>query len=134
MIFAHACIVLTPSRQGCIATARKGSVTSPQTVYVPADDPMDPASAANFAHLDAAVSSHPIAELGIHPVVDRLDSKSRMLNVEPPHRKGLAVKGCKQVGHGTLQGYDCYKEEFFGITKVFGSWKGNGFFPTINHT
>ena len=58
-----------------------GSITSVQAVYVPADDLTDPAPATTFAHLDATtVLSRQIAELGIYPAVDPLDSTSRMLD------------------------------------------------------
>jgi len=64
-----------------IATTRQGSITSVQAVYVPADDLTDPAPATVFAHLDAKiVLSRQIAELGIYPAVDPLDSVSRMLD------------------------------------------------------
>ena len=69
------------SRQERITTTKKGSITSVQAVYVPADDLTDPAPATTFAHLDATtVLSRGIAELGIYPAVDPLDSKSRMLD------------------------------------------------------
>jgi len=64
-----------------ITTTKKGSVTSVQAVYVPADDLTDPAPATTFAHLDATtVLSRQIAELGIYPAVDPLDSTSRMMD------------------------------------------------------
>merc|ERR1711937_874251 len=64
-----------------ITTTTKGSITSVQAIYVPADDLTDPAPATTFAHLDATtVLSRAIAELGIYPAVDPLDSTSRMLN------------------------------------------------------
>jgi len=64
-----------------IATTKKGSITSIQAVYVPADDLTDPAPATTFAHLDATtVLSRQIAELGIYPAVDPLDSTSRILD------------------------------------------------------
>ncbi|KAK5697663.1 atp2, beta subunit of the F1 sector of mitochondrial F1F0 ATP synthase [Elasticomyces elasticus] len=64
-----------------ITTTRKGSITSVQAVYVPADDLTDPAPATTFAHLDATtVLSRGISELGIYPAVDPLDSKSRLLD------------------------------------------------------
>ncbi|KAK6825365.1 ATP synthase subunit beta [Apiospora arundinis] len=64
-----------------ITTTNKGSITSVQAVYVPADDLTDPAPATTFAHLDATtVLSRGISELGIYPAVDPLDSKSRMLD------------------------------------------------------
>ena len=64
-----------------ITSTAKGSITSVQAVYVPADDLTDPAPATTFAHLDATtVLSRAIAELGIYPAVDPLDSTSRMLD------------------------------------------------------
>ncbi len=63
-----------------ITTTKKGSITSVQAIYVPADDLTDPAPATSFAHLDATtVLSRQIAELGIYPAVDPLDSTSRIL-------------------------------------------------------
>jgi len=64
-----------------ITTTKKGSITSVQAVYVPADDLTDPAPATTFAHLDATtVLSRQISELGIYPAVDPLDSTSRILD------------------------------------------------------
>jgi len=64
-----------------ITSTKKGSITSVQAVYVPADDLTDPAPATTFAHLDATtVLSRKIAELGIYPAVDPLDSTSRILS------------------------------------------------------
>ncbi|MDD4894583.1 MAG: F0F1 ATP synthase subunit beta, partial [Candidatus Omnitrophica bacterium] len=64
-----------------IASTRNGSITSIQAIYVPADDLTDPAPAAVFTHLDAKiVLSRQIAELGIYPAVDPLDSTSRILD------------------------------------------------------
>ncbi|MGA1861717.1 F0F1 ATP synthase subunit beta [Deferribacter thermophilus] len=64
-----------------ITSTKKGSITSVQAVYVPADDLTDPAPATTFAHLDATtVLSRQIAELGIYPAVDPLDSTSRILD------------------------------------------------------
>eukprot|EP00238_Polyblepharides_amylifera_P001247 CAMPEP_0196572196 /NCGR_PEP_ID=MMETSP1081-20130531/2265_1 /TAXON_ID=36882 /ORGANISM="Pyramimonas amylifera, Strain CCMP720" /LENGTH=496 /DNA_ID=CAMNT_0041889415 /DNA_START=160 /DNA_END=1650 /DNA_ORIENTATION=- len=64
-----------------ITSTNKGSITSVQAIYVPADDLTDPAPATTFAHLDATtVLSRSIAELGIYPAVDPLDSTSRMLS------------------------------------------------------
>jgi F-type H+-transporting ATPase subunit beta len=64
-----------------ITTTNKGSITSVQAIYVPADDLTDPAPATAFAHLDATtVLSRQIAELGIYPAVDPLDSTSRILD------------------------------------------------------
>ncbi|MEP0813248.1 MAG: F0F1 ATP synthase subunit beta [bacterium] len=64
-----------------ITSTKNGSVTSIQAIYVPADDYTDPAPATTFAHLDATTNlSRPIAELGIYPAVDPLDSTSRILD------------------------------------------------------
>jgi F-type H+-transporting ATPase subunit beta len=64
-----------------ITSTRKGSITSVQAVYVPADDYTDPAVATTFAHLDATTAlSRPISELGIYPAVDPLASTSRILD------------------------------------------------------
>lgn len=69
------------SMQERITSTRKGSITSVQAIYVPADDLTDPAPATTFAHLDATtVLSRAIAELGIYPAVDPLDSNSRILD------------------------------------------------------
>ena len=69
-----------------ITTTKKGSITSVQAIYVPADDLTDPAPATSFAHLDATtVLSRQIVELGIYPAVDPLDSTSRILD---PHVLG----------------------------------------------
>merc|ERR1712232_1388201 len=69
------------SMQERITTTTKGSITSVQAIYVPADDLTDPAPATTFAHLDATtVLSRGIAELGVYPAVDPLDSTSRMLD------------------------------------------------------
>ena len=63
-----------------ITSTKKGSITSVQAVYVPADDLTDPAPATTFAHLDATtVLSRKLAALGIYPAVDPLDSTSRIL-------------------------------------------------------
>ena len=82
-----------------IASTKDGSVTSVQAVYVPADDLTDPAPAATFAHLDATtVLSRSIAELGIYPAVDPLDSTSRILD---PHVLGeehyAVARGVQEV-------------------------------------
>jgi F-type H+-transporting ATPase subunit beta len=64
-----------------ITSTRKGSITSVQAIYVPADDLTDPAPATTFAHLDATtVLSRKISEMGIYPAVDPLDSTSRLLD------------------------------------------------------
>ena len=69
------------SMQERITSTKKGSITSVQAIYVPADDLTDPAPATSFAHLDATtVLSRQIAEMGIYPAVDPLDSTSRILD------------------------------------------------------
>ncbi|MDA8175231.1 MAG: F0F1 ATP synthase subunit beta, partial [Nitrospiraceae bacterium] len=69
------------SLQERISTTKKGAITSMQAIYVPADDLTDPAVATAFTHLDGTVVlSRQIAELGIYPAVDPLDSTSRILN------------------------------------------------------
>lgn len=71
------------SLQERITSTKSGSITSVQAIYVPADDLTDPAPAASFTHLDATtVLSRQIAELGIYPAVDPLDSSSQMLDRE----------------------------------------------------
>ncbi len=82
-----------------ITSTKSGSITSVQAVYVPADDLTDPAPAATFAHLDATtVLSRQIAELGIYPAVDPLDSTSRILD---PHTLGeehyAVARGVQEV-------------------------------------
>ena len=75
-----------------ITSTRKGSITSVQAVYVPADDLTDPAPATTFAHLDATtVLSRGIASLGIYPAVDPLDSTSRILTPEVVGREHYDV-------------------------------------------
>lgn len=86
-----------------ITSTKKGSITSVQAVYVPADDLTDPAPATTFAHLDATtVLSRKIAELGIYPAVDPLDSTSRILTREIV---GDAHYDCAQRVKETLQRY-----------------------------
>lgn len=71
------------SMQERITSTNKGSITSVQAIYVPADDLTDPAPATSFSHLDATtVLSRQIAELGIYPAIDPLDSTSKMLSPE----------------------------------------------------
>jgi F-type H+-transporting ATPase subunit beta len=66
-----------------ITSTKKGSITSVQAVYVPADDLTDPAPATTFSHLDSTVVlSRPLSELGIYPAVDPLDSTSTILSPE----------------------------------------------------
>jgi len=86
-----------------ITTNQKGSITSVQAIYVPADDLTDPAPATTFAHLDATtVLSRGIAELGIYPAVDPLDSTSRMLD---PRVIGEEHYNLARVVQKTLQDY-----------------------------
>ena len=86
-----------------IASTKRGSITSVQAVYVPADDLTDPAPATTFAHLDATtVLSRKIAELGIYPAVDPLDSSSRILSAEV---LGDAHYDCAQNVKNILQRY-----------------------------
>lgn len=86
-----------------ITTTRKGSITSVQAIYVPADDLTDPAPATTFAHLDATtVLSRQIAELGIYPAVDPLDSTSRILD---PHIVGDEHYGTARQVQLILQRY-----------------------------
>ncbi|MBN4061326.1 MAG: F0F1 ATP synthase subunit beta [Proteobacteria bacterium] len=86
-----------------IASTKTGSITSIQAVYVPADDLTDPAPATTFAHLDSTiVLSRQIAELGIYPAVDPLDSTSRQLD---PKVVGLEHYEVAQSVQRTLQRY-----------------------------
>ncbi len=88
-----------------ITSTKKGSITSVQAVYVPADDLTDPAPAATFAHLDATtVLSRQIAELGIYPAVDPLDSTSRI--VDP----NIIGEEHYQVARGVQEVLQRYKE------------------------
>jgi F-type H+-transporting ATPase subunit beta len=86
-----------------ITTTSKGSITSVQAIYVPADDLTDPAPATAFAHLDATtVLSRQIAELGIYPAVDPLDSTSRILD---PQVVGAEHYKCARDVQFVLQRY-----------------------------
>jgi F-type H+-transporting ATPase subunit beta len=86
-----------------ITTTNKGSITSVQAIYVPADDLTDPAPATSFSHLDATtVLNRSIAELGIYPAVDPLDSTSRIL--EPRTLGDKHYKVARDV-QKTLQTY-----------------------------
>ncbi len=86
-----------------ITSTKRGSITSVQAVYVPADDLTDPAPATTFAHLDATtVLSRKIAELGIYPAVDPLDSTSRILS---PEVLGDEHYNCAQRVKEILQRY-----------------------------
>jgi F-type H+-transporting ATPase subunit beta len=86
-----------------ITSTKRGSITSVQAVYVPADDLTDPAPATTFAHLDATtVLNRKISELGIYPAVDPLDSTSRILD---PKVIGDAHYNCAQRVKSILQRY-----------------------------
>jgi len=91
------------SMQERITTTKKGSITSVQAIYVPADDLTDPAPATTFAHLDATtVLSRAIAELGIYPAVDPLDSTSRIMD---PNIIGAEHYGIARGVQKMLQDY-----------------------------
>ncbi|MBK1721809.1 F0F1 ATP synthase subunit beta [Thiocystis violacea] len=91
-----------------ITSTRTGSITSFQAVYVPADDLTDPSPATTFAHLDATlVLSRQIAELGIYPAVDPLDSTSRILD---PNVVGTEHYDTARAVQGTLQRYKELKD------------------------
>jgi F-type H+-transporting ATPase subunit beta len=91
-----------------ITTTTKGSITSVQAVYVPADDLTDPAPASTFAHLDATtVLSRSIAEKGIYPAVDPLDSTSRLLDPQVIGEEHYAV--ARQV-QSILQRYKALQD------------------------
>merc|ERR1711871_1636387 len=91
-----------------ITSTKKGSITSVQAIYVPADDLTDPAPATTFAHLDATtVLSRQIAELGIYPCVDPLDSNSRMLD---PRVIGDAHYNVARATQKILQDYNSLKD------------------------
>ncbi|HHZ88714.1 MAG TPA: F0F1 ATP synthase subunit beta [Chromatiaceae bacterium] len=91
-----------------ITSTKDGSITSFQAVYVPADDLTDPSPATTFAHLDATlVLSRQVAELGIYPAVDPLDSTSRLLD---PLVIGNEHYDCARAVQGTLQRYKELKD------------------------
>ncbi|HQZ88378.1 MAG TPA: F0F1 ATP synthase subunit beta [Gammaproteobacteria bacterium] len=91
-----------------ITSTKKGSITSIQAVYVPADDLTDPSPATTFAHLDATVVlSRQIAELGIYPAIDPLDSTSRQLD---PNVIGEEHYDVARGVQGTLQRYKELKD------------------------
>jgi len=88
-----------------ITSTNKGSITSVQAIYVPADDLTDPAPATTFAHLDATtVLSRSIAELGIYPAVDPLDSSSTMLD------PGIIGERHYRVARGVMETLQRYKD------------------------
>ena len=91
-----------------ITSTKKGSITSIQAVYVPADDLTDPAPATTFSHLDATTTlSRQIAELGIYPAVDPLDSTSRILDANTVGQKHYDTARAVQR---TLQAYKSLQE------------------------
>ena len=91
-----------------ITSTKTGSITSIQAVYVPADDLTDPSPATTFAHLDATVVlSRAIAELGIYPAIDPLDSSSRQLD---PLIIGEEHYNVARAVQGTLQRYKELKD------------------------
>ena len=91
-----------------ITSTKTGSITSIQAVYVPADDLTDPSPATTFAHLDATVVlSRQVAELGIYPAVDPLDSTSRQLD---PHIVGEEHYNVARSVQGVLQRYKELKD------------------------
>ncbi|MEO0651182.1 MAG: F0F1 ATP synthase subunit beta, partial [Planctomycetota bacterium] len=91
-----------------ITSTKKGSVTSMQAVYVPADDITDPAPVATFAHLDSTILlERSIAELGIYPAVDPLKSTSRMLD---PNVVGEEHYGVAREVQRILQRYEDLKD------------------------
>jgi F-type H+/Na+-transporting ATPase subunit beta len=91
-----------------ITSTKTGSITSIQAVYVPADDLTDPSPATTFAHLDATVVlSRQIAELGIYPAIDPLDSSSRQLDPQVVGQEHYEVARAVQ---GTLQRYKELKD------------------------
>jgi len=91
-----------------ITTTKKGSITSVQAIYVPADDLTDPAPATTFSHLDATtVLSRAISELGIYPCVDPLDSNSRILEPRTVGERHYAIaRGVQKI----LQDYKNLKD------------------------
>ena len=106
-----------------LPSTNKGSITSVQAIYVPADDLTDPAPATSFAHLDATtvLNQDQIAELGIYPAVDPLDSTSRIL--EP--RVHLAIEHYQVARdvqrtlqtYKSLAGYYSHLEEWMNYLK-----------------
>ena len=100
-----------------IASTKKGSVTSVQAVYVPADDLTDPAPATTFAHLDATtVLSRKIVEQGIYPAVDPLESTSRILEADVVGKEHYEVA---RAGAGDA----CRSTRNCRISSQFSVWK-----------
>merc|ERR1712212_483247 len=99
-----------------ITTTKKGSITSVQAIYVPADDLTDPAPATTFAHLDATtVLSRGIAELGIYPAVDPLDSTSRIMD---PNIIGAEHYGVARGVQKILQDYKSLQDIIARARKI----------------
>merc|ERR1712088_693619 len=96
------------SMQERITTTKKGSITSVQAIYVPADDLTDPSPATTFSHLDATtVLSRQVAELGFYPAVDPLESPSRIMD---PNIVGLDHYDCARRVKKTLQDHKSLKD------------------------
>lgn len=108
------------SMQERITTTKKGSITSVQAIYVPADDLTDPAPATTFAHLDATtVLSRGIAELGIYPAVDPLDSTSRIMDPNIVGQRHYDVaRGVQKI----LQDYKSLQDIIVFITAPFPTY------------
>ena len=108
-----------------ITSTKKGSITSVQAIYVPADDLTDPAPATTFAHLDATtVLSRQISEMGIYPAVDPLDSTSTILD---PAIIGEEHYGVARQVQGVLQRY----KDLQDIIAILGMDESSGFYPSL---
>jgi len=104
----HNVDIAAPATVQLITTTKNGSITSVQAIYVPADDLTDPAPATSFSHLDATtVLSRQIAELGIYPAVDPLDSTSRILD---PKIVGEEHYNVARAVQSTLQRYKALQD------------------------
>ena len=109
-----------------ITSTSKGSVTSVQAVYVPADDLTDPAPATTFAHLDATtVLSRPLSELGIYPAVDPLASTSRILVGAHCGRRALRRGAGREEDSAALQGSAGHHRDS-GYRRAFGRRQAHG--------
>ncbi len=92
-----------------ITSTNKGSITSVQAIYVPADDLTDPAPATSFAHLDATTAlCRAISELGIYPAVDPLDSTSRVL--DPGRRRPGALRRRPRASRRRCRSYKALQD------------------------
>ena len=106
-----------------ITSTRKGSITSVQAVYVPADDLTDPAPATTFSHLDATtVLSREISSQGIYPAVDPLDSTSRILSPE------IVGKEHYEIARSVQRVLQRYKE----LQDIIASWVWTNFLKKTN--